>query len=270
MEQKRKVGRPRKYPLPIRKKRGRPLVKSENDKACTVKEAMFAEEYMLDFNKKNAARRIGHPKSKALQWGNTYYCKPHVKNYIKRLMSERREKIRSSKDRIIHELERIAFFDIRGMYREDGGFKSVLELNDDQAAVISEIEFRRPPIGQLKETLIEEIDKNKPKRKDGSTNTKKDQYEIAINASIKKFKRYSKMDALKMLGTYHGVRLDASQDKQQPIFIPDTTDQMSLEKIARNLDKHELESFQKLLIKASTSAADNKQSTGGKVSKSLH
>lgn len=46
-----------------------------------------------------------------------------------------------TQDRVLQELARIAFFDIRKLYNEDGSMKLPHELDDDAAAVLSGVDI---------------------------------------------------------------------------------------------------------------------------------
>jgi phage terminase small subunit len=66
--------------------------------------------------------------------------KPNVLAYIALKDKESFDAADISAERILREMARIAFFDPRKLYNEDGGFKDPSEWDDDTAAVIASLE----------------------------------------------------------------------------------------------------------------------------------
>ena len=188
-------------------------------------------------------------------------------------MRERSRRTKSSADRVIQELERIAFFDIRELHHPDGRKKTITELNDDQVAAISDVEFFATPKPKKK--------KEKVSRNNGKVFTRKVQEEkpdLEIERVIKRLSRYNKMEALKMLGAFHGVRLDSQKGNWTPEPDPPSGDNVikSFEEMMRNLNVTELEETFKLLTKAFSEQdsagrlEDNQQSQSGEKPKTIH
>ncbi|MEW6256752.1 MAG: terminase small subunit [Pseudomonadota bacterium] len=61
---------------------------------------------------------------------------PEIAQFVKFEMDERSKRTRVTADRVIEELGRIAFFDIRKAFRPDGTLMSVDEMDADARAVI--------------------------------------------------------------------------------------------------------------------------------------
>ena len=55
-------------------------------------------------------------------------------------MKAREQRTEITQDRVLKELARIAFFDLRKLYREDGSLKSMHELDDESAAVLAAVD----------------------------------------------------------------------------------------------------------------------------------
>ncbi|AOJ99634.1 hypothetical protein WK23_13935 [Burkholderia vietnamiensis] len=55
-------------------------------------------------------------------------------------MSDRRERTHITQDRVLRELARIAFFDIRRLYNADGTLKRPDQLDDEAAAVLAGVD----------------------------------------------------------------------------------------------------------------------------------
>lgn len=87
-----------------------------------------------------AAIRAEYSERKAYSIAQENLKKPEIASEIRRLMKERQERTQITQDRVLLELARIAFFDFRKLYREDGTLKQPHELDDEAAAVLSGID----------------------------------------------------------------------------------------------------------------------------------
>ena len=69
----------------------------------------FCEEYVVDFNGAAAAERAGYRKLRARITASELLCRPEAITYIKELTEQRKERTELDGDRIIKELEAIAY-----------------------------------------------------------------------------------------------------------------------------------------------------------------
>lgn len=106
----------------------------------TPKQKRFCEEYTVDFNGTQAAIRAGYSKKTANVISAENLAKPNIQNYIAELTKKQEEKTEITKDRLIQELAKLAFFDIRKIYTVDGGLKNIHDFGDDEAAAVAGIE----------------------------------------------------------------------------------------------------------------------------------
>lgn len=106
-----------------------------------ARERLFVEEYLVDLNAPRAALKAGYSEtmaySKAYQWVRDGKRKPHVYAAVQARLQKRDNKIQSRRERIIAEYEKLAFFDVRKLFDEDGNPKSLHELDDDTAAAVA-------------------------------------------------------------------------------------------------------------------------------------
>lgn len=115
-------------------------------KKLTDKQEQFCLEYVVDFNAKQAAIRAGYSKKTADRIGHENLNKLEVSNRVKELMQPIREKPRELRQRIIDELEAIAFANASDFYEEievDGKKHRVIRsdiLNSEKIAAISSFE----------------------------------------------------------------------------------------------------------------------------------
>jgi phage terminase small subunit len=108
----------------------------------TERQERFAEEYLVDLNATQAAIRAGYSRKTARTIGPRLRRLPHVMARIERGMAERTERVRIEQDRVVAELARLAFSDVREFARWDEGGVRVREseaLGPDQSACIAEI-----------------------------------------------------------------------------------------------------------------------------------
>jgi phage terminase small subunit len=108
----------------------------------TEKQATFVQEYLIDLNATQAAIRAGFSPGSAARYAVELLNKTHVAEAIKRAMQERNQRVEISQDRILEELARIAFGDLRDAVtwgKEGVKLKESAELTEDQAAAISEV-----------------------------------------------------------------------------------------------------------------------------------
>lgn len=105
----------------------------------------FVDEYILDFNGTRAYLAI--PGTDCTERAASVAATRLLgKTNVQRAVQERiaaagkRAGLEVTKERILLELSRLAFFDIRKLYNDDGSMKAPHELDDDTAAALSSIE----------------------------------------------------------------------------------------------------------------------------------
>lgn len=103
----------------------------------TPKQARFVQEYLIDLNATQAAIRAGYS-AKTAEWqGPQLLGKTHVAQAIQEGMKRRSERTEITQDRVLKEVARLAFLDIRKAFNTDGSLKPLHELDDDTAAAIA-------------------------------------------------------------------------------------------------------------------------------------
>lgn len=118
----------------------------------TDKQARFVEEYLVDLNATQAAIRAGYSEATARSIGSENLTKPDVAEAIQAAMAERSKRTNVTADKVVAELARIAFTDIRKAVRWGGqpkvtpdGLVYPVELvpsedmDGDTAAAVSEV-----------------------------------------------------------------------------------------------------------------------------------
>lgn len=112
----------------------------ETAKKLNDKQKRFVDEYLIDLNATQAAARAGYSQKTAGQIGERLLRKVEIQQAIAERKQARQERTEITQDRVLQELARIAFFDVRKLYREDGSLKGPHELDDDAAAVLAGVD----------------------------------------------------------------------------------------------------------------------------------
>jgi phage terminase small subunit len=133
----------------------------------------FAEEYIIDFNAAQAAKRAGYSLSSG-KATTSLLTNKYVIEYLKTLMDERAKRLNLTQDMVVKELMAVAFMNVNDFY-DDIGLKPLSELDDNARAALSSYQMKRVKIG-------------------------KDEYE-----DVPIMKVHDKMKALEMLSKHLGV-----------------------------------------------------------------
>lgn len=116
----------------------------------------FADEYLIDLNATQAYKRAGY-KGKGRSAENAasrLLGHVGVQQYIAERMKDREKRTEITQDRVLQELARIAFFDIRKLYNQDGSMKLPSELDDEAAAVLSGVDVTEEWAGTGQERMM--------------------------------------------------------------------------------------------------------------------
>jgi phage terminase small subunit len=111
----------------------------------TPKQARFVAEYLIDLNATQAAIRAGyHPKMAA-----KLVAKGSIAEAIAAGQAKQLERADLSAARVLEELRRIAFFDVRRLFDARGHLKPLHRLTAEEAACIGSFEVvkKQRPVG---------------------------------------------------------------------------------------------------------------------------
>ena len=118
---------------PTKKLKSGKIVKKE----MTEKEKRFVQNYVISWNGAEAVRQAGFKVSGQRQYAQSLLSKPYI---IKAVLDEKEKytkKIELTAERVYQEYARIAFFDIKKLYDEDGNLKRIIDIDRDTRAAIS-------------------------------------------------------------------------------------------------------------------------------------
>jgi phage terminase small subunit len=123
----------------------------------TAKQEAFVAEYLVDLNATQAAIRAGYSANTAQEQSSRLLSNVMVSEAVAAAQLARSQRTEITQDRVLQELARIGFSDIRKLFTEDGRLRHVTMLDDDAAAMVSsiEIDVKRTMVGDKAETDAE-------------------------------------------------------------------------------------------------------------------
>jgi len=154
----------------------------------TAKQEMFCQEYTTDFNATRSAISAGYSKKTAYSQGQRLLKNVEIGKRLMELRKKLMDKVELSQERVVLELMRHAFFDIRKIYDQEGHLLPVLEWDDDSAACVAGIDL------SVLKTTIEINDETAVKEVESSL--------------LKKIKTTDALRALEMLGRHLAMFTD--------------------------------------------------------------
>ena len=117
--------------------RTRPPGIQTNERGLTERNETFCHHYVRTWNARTAADAAGL----SHLTGRTLLQKPKIQARIRELNAAMLKASDITAQRVMLELARVAFGDIRGIVDESGRLKPIRELDDDTAAVVAGIEL---------------------------------------------------------------------------------------------------------------------------------
>ncbi|MDH4581387.1 terminase small subunit [Pseudomonas sp. BN415] len=110
--------------------------------ALTAKQQRFVDEYLIDLNATQAAIRAKYSKNTANEQGARLLANVSVQAAIAERMKAREKRTEITQDMVLREYARIAFFDPRNLFNDDGTPKPITELDDDTAAALAGLDLQ--------------------------------------------------------------------------------------------------------------------------------
>jgi phage terminase small subunit len=110
----------------------------------------FVEEYLVDLNATQAAKRAGYSARSAASRGSKLLRNPAVAAAIEKAQAKRAQRTRVSADRVVTELAKVAFGDPRRLFSWGPGgveLRESSELTEAEAALVSEVSETRTAAG---------------------------------------------------------------------------------------------------------------------------
>lgn len=150
------------------------------------KRQRFVTEYLVDLNATQAALRAGYSERTAKAQGSRLLTFVDVQAAIEQARGARDSRTGVNADRVVRELARIAFGDVKALFDETGRLRPIHELEADVSAMLSGVEVARE-----------------------KTRTRGDETEeTTVEESIVKVKSWDKVRALELLAKHLGMLKD--------------------------------------------------------------
>ena len=151
----------------------------------TKKQKIFADEYLIDLNA-TRAYKVAYPSVKkdeaARANASRLLTNANIAKYIKERMKQREQRTEITQDKVLKELAKLGFLDVRGFYDEDGNPKPLTDLDADVAACIVGLD------------ILEEYEGYGEDRE--------------LVGHVKKYKLADKLKALELIGRHLGMWKD--------------------------------------------------------------
>ncbi len=193
------------------------MSKRKPGETLTDRQRAFCEEYLIDLNGKAAAVRAGYSEKTARVIAQDNLGKPAIVAYLQTLMQARAERTQITADRVITEVARLGFSDVRKLFDANGALLPIDKWPDDVTAAVASVEV---------DELFEGYGENR----------------IQVGHT-KKVKLWDKPRALEMLGKHLRLfveRIEASGPNGGPIQTRDDGVDLS------TLTDEELEQLERL------------------------
>lgn len=110
-------------------------------KGLTKKQALFVAEYLTDLNATRSAIAAGYSEKGAEQTGCVLLRNPKVAEEIAKKHGKRLAKLEITADKVLQDIARLAYYDPRKFFNDDGTAKQITELDDDTAQALCGFEL---------------------------------------------------------------------------------------------------------------------------------
>jgi len=193
-------------------RQGKP--KGEKCESTVAKRLRFAEEYVIDRNATEAAKRVGVSPKSARTTGWRWLQNAEVVAYIAELGQRQTEAAGVTSEWIINKLKNIASFDVRLAYRKNGALVAITDLDDVTAESVAGIEV----IEQQGGVSVDEC--GEP---------------VTVIPMLKKYKVLDKLRALELLAKIKGLTRDQVPTTQVNVGVTVEVLQESRERVYAKL-----------------------------------
>lgn len=154
----------------------------------TPKQKLFVKEYLIDLNATQAAIRAGYSEKTAYRTGADNLKKPQIQAELEKAMKAREKRTEVTQDRVLKELAKIGFADIKDFlsYRTE---KTLVEVDDEGTEIYGYRQIIDTiPSDEVDGAVISEVS-------------------LARDGTFK-FKLQDKMKALEMMGRHLGMFIE--------------------------------------------------------------
>jgi len=123
------------------------------------RQVTFAREYMVDENATQAYIRAGYEPENADSNATRLMGNDRVKALIARMRADRARRLEIDADRVLAQIARLAFGDVRKVFHAGHSLRGVNDLDDDTAAAVQSVKVVTRPGGVDEEgnRVVEEV-----------------------------------------------------------------------------------------------------------------
>lgn len=108
----------------------------------TDKQIAFCQEYLIDLNATQAAKRAGYSPKSAREMASVMLSKHNINAYISYLKRERAKRVSVDADWVLNQLVSIAGANISNFINEDGTIVNIKELDHDTSLAINSLDIQ--------------------------------------------------------------------------------------------------------------------------------
>ena len=108
--------------------------------SLTPKQQRFVVEYRIDQNATQAAIRAGYSKKTASSQGERLLRHVEIAAAVGKQEATHLAKLEITAERVLQEIARLAFYDPRAFYHDDGSVKPMSALSADEAACLAQFD----------------------------------------------------------------------------------------------------------------------------------
>ena len=117
-----------------------PKEEKPKKEVLTDKQELFCQEYMKDLNGKQAAIRAGYEAKSAEVTASRMLSNAKVQSFINSLKEKRADKLEISAEKVLAELAKIGFSDMKDFLNSDYSLKSLDEIDASKSGAIQSIQ----------------------------------------------------------------------------------------------------------------------------------
>jgi phage terminase small subunit len=113
---------------------------TDSVKQMTVQQRLFVSEYVVSQNATQAAVLAGYAKDSARQQGSDLLSRPYIIAAVAEAISRRIGTAELSANRVLEELRRLSFANVRTLFGPDGNLRPITELTLEECSAVASIE----------------------------------------------------------------------------------------------------------------------------------
>lgn len=117
----------------------------------------FCREYLIDLNATQAYIRAGYSEEGAGQAAHNLLKNTEISNRIAKLQADRAKRLEIDADKVLAEISRLAFSDIRNITNEGDSLLRLRQIDDDTAAAIQSVKVTTKKVGFGDEAEYEDV-----------------------------------------------------------------------------------------------------------------